>query len=159
MTAFDAVLQRTPASRHPARAHPGGPDRPTSQGPRPRRPAGAPARYRATGVAMSTTPHGQRAVRPATTVALALLAAAITVWLGLVAQFSETVRGTGDAGPAHIPDRLAVVRVEAGETVQQLAARVAPGAPVAQVVERIRELNGLDSVAPAAGQTLIAPVG
>jgi predicted Zn-dependent protease len=108
---------------------------------------------------MSTAPHRGRAVTPATTVALALLAAVITVWLGLVAQFSEMVGGTAADRPARMPDRLAVVRVEAGETVQHLAARVAPGAPVGQVVERIRELNGLDSVVLAAGQTLIAPVG
>jgi hypothetical protein len=36
---------------------------------------------------------------------------------------------------------------------------VAPGAPVAKVAERIRELNDLNSPALAAGQTLIAPVG
>ena len=34
---------------------------------------------------------------------------------------------------------------------------MAPDAPVGQVVERIRELNELDSVAVDAGQTLIAP--
>ncbi|MGH3553846.1 MAG: LysM peptidoglycan-binding domain-containing protein, partial [Mycobacterium sp.] len=31
--------------------------------------------------------------------------------------------------------------------------------PTGQVTERIRELNGLDSAAVTAGQTLIAPVG
>ena len=40
-----------------------------------------------------------------------------------------------------------------------MAHRVAPDAPVGQVVERIRELNQLDSVALDAGQTLIAPIG
>ena len=45
-----------------------------------------------------------------------------------------------------------------GENLQQVAHRVAPDAPVAQVVDRIRELNQLDSVAVDAGQTLIAPV-
>lgn len=39
-------------------------------------------------------------------VGLALLAALITVWLGAVAQFGETVR---DA-TAPVPDQLAVVR-------------------------------------------------
>ncbi len=58
-----------------------------------------------------------------------------------------------------MPDRLAVVQVQTGETLQQVAHRVAPDAPVGQVVERIRELNQLDSVALDAGQTLIAPVG
>jgi hypothetical protein len=159
MTTFDAALGGSRVSRHPARAHPGGYRGPGPQGPRPRRAAGAPLRYPRTGVAMSTAPHCRRAVTPATTVALALLAAVITVWLGLVAQFSEMVGGTAADRLDRMPDRLAVVRVEAGETLQQLAARVAPGAPVGQVVERIRELNGLDSVPPAAGETLIAPVG
>jgi hypothetical protein len=40
-----------------------------------------------------------------------------------------------------------------------VAARVAPDAPTAQVVQRIRELNKLDSASVDAGQTLIAPVG
>jgi hypothetical protein len=58
-----------------------------------------------------------------------------------------------------VPDRLAVVQVQMGETLQHVAHRVAPDAPVGQVVERIRELNQLDSVALDAGQTLIAPIG
>ncbi|WP_374101738.1 LysM peptidoglycan-binding domain-containing protein [Mycobacterium sp. SM1] len=107
---------------------------------------------------MPTACRGGRAVTPAATVGLALLAAVITGWLGLMAQSRDTSSGTaGDGSP--VPDRLAVVRVEAGETAQELAARVAPGAPVGQVVERIRELNGVDPAALAAGQTLIAPVG
>ncbi len=95
---------------------------------------------------------GVRPITPVTTVLLALVAAAITVWLGLVAQFGGVV---GESGP--VPDRLAVVQVQMGETLQQVAGRVAPDAPVSQVVDRIRELNQLDSVAVDAGQTLIAP--
>ncbi len=89
-----------------------------------------------------------------TTVVLALIAAAITVWLGLVAQLGGVA---GSAAP--VPDRLAVVQVQTGETLQHVAQRVAPDAPVGQVVERIRELNQLESVSLDAGQTLIAPVG
>jgi predicted Zn-dependent protease len=54
---------------------------------------------------------------------------------------------------------LAVVQVQAGETLQQLAQRVAPGTSAAQTVDRIRDLNKLDSAAIDAGQTLIAPLG
>ena len=46
-----------------------------------------------------------------------------------------------------------------GPALQQIAARVAPDAPVSQVAERIRDLNKLDSAAVDAGQTLIAPIG
>lgn len=122
--------------------------------PRTSRPGGAPVRYRGTGLMVSRAPHRHRPITPATTVVLALLAAVITVWLGVVAQFGGVV------GPAEpVPDRLAVVQVQAGETLGKVAQRVAPDAPVGQVVERIRELNRLDSVAVHAGQTLIAPVG
>ena len=121
------------------------------------RPAGTPLRHRGTGVVMSRArgPHRQRAITPATTVVLAILAALITLWLGAVAQFGDAVRGSAAA----VPDRLAVVQVQSGETLQHVAARVAPDAPVGQVVDRIRDLNKLGSTALDAGQTLIAPVG
>jgi predicted Zn-dependent protease len=108
---------------------------------------------------MSTAPHRPRPITPATTMALALLAALITVWLGLVAHFGDMLHGGSDQTAGHMPDQLAVVRVEPGETLQHLAARVAPDAPTGQVTARIRELNDLDSAAVTAGQTLIAPVG
>jgi LysM domain len=169
MTLIHAVSPRTGSVRRPG----GGP----IQGPRydrdglarsglassgrpvPSRPSGAPTRYRGTGVAMSVAPHHRRRPVPfATTVGLALLVGVITLWLGLVAHFAQLAND--DAGSsAHVPDRLAVVRVEAGESLQDVAARVAPEAPVRQVAQRIRELNDLNSTALVAGQTLIAPVG
>jgi LysM domain len=126
----------------------------TRRRPRSARPGGAPMRYRGTGVLMSRASHRRRPVTPVTTIVLAVIAAAITVWLGLVAQLGGVVGST-----APVPDRLAVIQVQTGETLQHVAQRVAPDAPVGQVVERIRELNQLDSVALDAGQTLIAPVG
>jgi LysM domain len=128
--------------------------------PGPARPAGAPTRYHGTGVAVSTASHRRRPVPFATTLGLALLAGIITLWLGLVGHFGQLANGDSAAGAAaHVPDRLAVVRVEPGESLQDVAARVAPDAPVRQVAERIRELNELNSPALVAGQTLIAPVG
>jgi hypothetical protein len=125
----------------------------TRRRPRSNRPAVAPMRYRGTGVVMSRATHRRRPITPVTTVLLALVASAITVWLGLVAQFGGV---TGVEAP--LPDKLAVIQVQTGETLQQVAHRVAPDAPVGQVVERIRQLNELDSVALDAGQTLIAPI-
>src|SRR4029077_12542384 len=61
--------------------------RPTRRRPRANRSAVAPVRHRGTGVLMSRAPHRRRPITPATTVVLALIASAITVWLGLVAQF------------------------------------------------------------------------
>ena len=127
--------------------------------PGPSRPPGAPTRYCGTGVAMSVAPHLQRPVTLATTVGLALLAGAITLWLGLVANVGQAVNGDSAGSTAHVPERLAVVRVEPGESLRDVARRVAPGAPARRVAERIRELNDLNSPALAAGQTLIAPVG
>ncbi|MGV0834712.1 LysM peptidoglycan-binding domain-containing protein [Mycolicibacterium thermoresistibile] len=129
--------------------------RPAPRRPAPRRPGGAAVRYRGTGVLMSRASHRRRPITPFGTVALALVAAGITVWLGLVAQLGGVV-GAADAA---VPTTVAVVQVQAGETLHQVAQRVAPQAPVADVVERIRELNQLESSALGAGQTLIAPVG
>jgi hypothetical protein len=125
----------------------------TRRRPRSNRPAVAPMRYRGTAVRTSRVSHRRRPITPATTVVLALIAAGITVWLGLVAQF-----GGVTGGDVPVPARLAVIQVQTGETLQHVAHRVAPDAPVDQVVERIRELNRLDSVALDAGQTLIAPI-
>ena len=129
----------------------------TRRRPRSNRPAVAPTRYRGTGVLMSRAPHRRRPITPATTVVLALIASAITVWLGLVAQFGGVVGTAASSTP--VPDTLAVVQVQAGETLAQVAHRVAPDAPVGHVVDRIRELNRLESASLDAGQTLIAPVG
>lgn len=130
-------------------------DRPVRR-PHPGRPGGAALRHRGTGVLMSRASHRRRPITPATTVVLALVAAGITVWLGLVAQFGGVL---GSSSPASAPSELAVVQVQSGETLQQVARRVAPDAPVAQVVQQIRDLNQLESAALDAGQTLIAPVG
>ena len=123
--------------------------------PAPARPAVAPLRYRGTGTGVSRAAHPVgRPVSTTLTVALAGVAALITLWLGFLAHFSSA-----QATPAALPEQLAVVQVQAGETLQQLAGRVAPDAPASQVMQRIRELNKLDSAALDAGQTLIAPLG
>ncbi len=132
------VRPRTDARRRPQR----------------QRPAGGPLRYRGTGVLMSRASHRRKPITPVATVLLALVAAAVTVWLGLVAQL-----GAAPETATPVPGRLAVVQVQMGESLQQLAERVAPGASVGAVVDEIRDLNELDSAAVDAGQTLIAPVG
>jgi LysM domain len=130
-----------------------------SRRPGPSRPAVAPPRYRGTGVAMSVAPHRRRPVTVATTLGLALVAGLITLWLGLVANLGQAANGDTAGSAAHVPDRLAVVRVEPGESLQDVAHRVVPDAPASQVADRIRELNDLSSPGVVAGQTLIAPVG
>src|SRR5947209_16381295 len=160
MMPIETISPKASVRVRPAQGGPPGRDgRPGTRGPRPSRPAVASPRYRGTGVLMSTASHRPRPITPATTVALALVAAGITVWLGFVAHFGGMLHAGPEKAAVQMPDRLAVVRVEPGETLQHLATRVAPDAPTGQVTARIRELNQLDSSAVTAGQTLIAPVG
>lgn len=80
--------------------------------------------------------------------------------IAAASRASPTVVADGSAdSTGRVPDRLAVVRVETGESLHDVAVRVAPNAPTRQVADRIRELNGLQTPALAVGQTLIAPVG
>ena len=124
--------------------------------PRVRRgPAGAPCGYRGTGVLMSRASHRRRPITPATTVILALVAAAITVWLGLVAQFGGVIgmpRRRCRTGSRWCRSRRA-------RRCSRWRSGWRPTRRSAQVVEQIRELNQLESAAVDAGQTLIAPVG
>lgn len=122
--------------------------------PTPARPAVAPLNYQRTGVRVSQAPHGRRTVSTSVSIGLACVAALITLWLGALAHLSAD----RSSGPAPTVDQLAVVQVQAGETLQHVAGRVAPGSPVGQVVERIRELNKLESSSVDVGQTLIAPI-
>lgn len=151
-------IRTHPAGAVPQRRRPervvGYAQRPGHQ-PKPMRPAGAPPRYRGTGVMMSRASHRPKPITPLTTVVLALVAAAITVWLGLVAQLGGV---SGSTTPSS-GQELAVVQVRSGESLQHVARRVAPDAPVSAVVEQIRDLNQLESPSIEAGQTLLAPVG
>lgn len=159
MVPIETISPIAPVRVRPVQVRPSGCGRPGARGPQPSRPVAARPRYRGTGVLMSTAQHRPRPITPATTVGLAMLAALITTWLGLVAHFGGILHAGPEQAARQMPDRLAVVRVDSGESLQHLAARVAPDAPTGQVVARIRELNDLDSSAVTAGQTLIAPVG
>lgn len=65
----------------------------------------------------------------------------------------------GQARDPGIPAHTAVVRVGAGETVWDVAARVAPRSDPRAVVERIRQLNSLVGSAVSPGQQLRVPDG
>ena len=161
MTVLHEADVRQPARRtaRPVRIGPATSAAPVGRSARPvrpgrrQRPGGAPLQYRGSGVLVSRASHRRRPITPAATVLLALVAAAITLWLGLVAQAGGVVGPQED-----VPGRLAVVQVHTGESLQEVAERVAPHAPVTDVVAKIRELNQLETVALTAGQTLIAPI-
>lgn len=160
---WSTVCSPRPDARHRPVVRPG------RQRPGPNRPGVASLQYRGSGVARSSAPsraasHGwscasrsRRPVSTTVTIALAGLAALITLWLGALAQ-SGAQRSAG-ASSGVVADRLAVVEIQAGETLQQLAGRIAPDAPVGQTVERILHLNKLDSASVTGGRTLIAPIG
>ena len=107
-----------------------------------------------------THPSVRVGVRPAWRRAVAAIAmvaasAAVVVALGLLARVAEPAPAPA-AVPVAVPAPV-VVTVEPGETVWDVAARVAPGRPgaeVAAVAERIVADNALRSVRPEPGQVL-----
>ncbi|MBM7776360.1 hypothetical protein JOD54_006564 [Actinokineospora baliensis] len=87
----------------------------------------------------------------------------MAVVLGLAALAAAVVYGIGVAansvaGEPQVPSTTTVVRVAAGESLSDVAARTAPGSDTAAVVERIIELNGLTGVTVRPGQPLTVPV-
>ncbi|MGL4304989.1 MAG: LysM peptidoglycan-binding domain-containing protein [Mycobacteriaceae bacterium] len=103
---------------------------------------------------MSRTPHVAQAekVKASSVLLLSFMAALVTMgFIGLAnLQAQES---------AAIPGNLGVVQVQEGETLSDLAARVAPDAPQSGVIAQIRELNSLSTSALNTGQTLISPIG
>src|ERR1700753_375670 len=130
------TIPRSPQPRvRPVQVRPAGRcGRPAARGPQSSRPVAAAPRYRGTGVLMSNASHRARPITPATTVALAMVAAGITVWLGFVAHFGGMLHSNPEKAAVQMPDRLAVLRVESGETLQRPAAPGAPGAPTGQAL-------------------------
>ncbi|QKT09153.1 LysM peptidoglycan-binding domain-containing protein [Gordonia sp. X0973] len=76
---------------------------------------------------------------------------------GLVWLFA-IVGGNYEASTAPDPVATSVVHVRGGETLNSVAARVAPDMPRQAVINQLRALNGLPSSQLTAGQALVAPV-
>lgn len=79
-------------------------------------------------------------------VAVAAVVCAVVVGLGALGS---------SVGPS-VPDRTETVRVLPGESLWELAGRVAPESDTSAVVARIQELNGVDA-AVSPGQPLTVP--
>ncbi|MGH3435879.1 MAG: LysM peptidoglycan-binding domain-containing protein [Sciscionella sp.] len=90
-----------------------------------------------------------RSGRLASVVAAATMTAAVVGGLGWIGQ------GTSPG----IPAQTAVIRVGGGETLWDVARRVAPQSDQRAVVQRIRELNGIVGSAIEPGQRLQVPDG
>ncbi|MDZ7913132.1 MAG: LysM peptidoglycan-binding domain-containing protein [Rhodococcus sp. (in: high G+C Gram-positive bacteria)] len=76
-------------------------------------------------------------------------AMAVLALVGIGALSSGDVAATNGATD--------VVRVAAGESLSDIAAKVAPGQAVGSVIEQIMDLNAMSSSGLAVGQTLIVP--
>ncbi|PWV74623.1 LysM domain-containing protein [Prauserella marina] len=87
-----------------------------------------------------------------------LIAVAVTVF-GAVVGIGLFASGVGGAGEVSVPSGTAVVSVEAGDTLWDVAERTAPGSDPAAVVARIQELNGLGGADVVAGTPLVVPAG
>ena len=82
-------------------------------------------------------------------VALGVAVALAVAGLGVLGNLSAQ---------ANVPTETATVRVGVGEGLWDVAARMAPDADRAAVVDRIKELNHLDSASVRPGQQLTVPV-
>lgn len=85
----------------------------------------------------------------------------VIVLLGLAIVVALAILGfgsfAGSMAGSDVPTTTTVVRVEPGETLSDLAARMAPDSDVSAMVAKIRELNALEGSAVRPGQPLTVP--
>ncbi|MFE5700905.1 LysM peptidoglycan-binding domain-containing protein [Rhodococcus koreensis] len=117
-----------------------------------RRPSSGAVAYRPTHTGVSRADHerGANDVHWRTVLAGVVITAGVLCGLAGVAQLA-----TG--GSVSNSAATEVVQVQQGESLAAVAARIAPKMPVAQVVERIMELNAMSNSALHPGQSLIVP--
>lgn len=111
----------------------------------------APQRRSEEGYAIQTA-VGVRAPRPNRIVSVVV---ATVVALAVVGTLGWLERAPDN----RVPGKTAVIQVGAGETVWDVARRVAPKADQRAVVARIQQLNGMASSAIQPGQELQVPDG
>ncbi|MBF6329649.1 LysM peptidoglycan-binding domain-containing protein [Nocardia transvalensis] len=155
---FDTVPR---AERRPARVGVPSRERPAAVGnrrPRCARPASARVDYRRVRT-RATAGDRDRGLHPmarverarvgfATLAVTAVLSATAVGGLIGVAQWRSGAPGA---------ERTTVVQVQSGESLSDVAARIAPGEPVWATVRKIVELNGLRGAEVTAGRTLVVP--
>jgi hypothetical protein len=115
-----------------------------------RRPPGRPRPVSAPGVAAAA------ACGPAR-VSGGLQLALVGVLTFLACLGLAAVNGLSSTGSAPVPTGVATVQAQSGETLPELAHRVAPNSPVDEVVDRIVTLNNLADRTLHAGQPLEVP--
>jgi len=80
---------------------------------------------------------------------------AVFTALAVLALVGIGALSSGDVAATH--GATEVVRVAAGESLSDIAAKVAPGQAVGSVIEQIMDLNAMSSSGLSVGQTLIVP--
>ncbi|GGM62277.1 hypothetical protein GCM10012275_36280 [Longimycelium tulufanense] len=116
-----------------------------------RRPPGRPRPVTAPVLARHPAP----CVRPGRQVG-SLVALGVAFCLAVLAFGLLSNVGSGRPDPA--PAQTTVVHVAGGETLWELAGRVAPGGDRTTVVRQIQRLNGLEGAELRAGQLLRVPL-
>ncbi|WP_198037086.1 LysM peptidoglycan-binding domain-containing protein [Nocardia sp. BMG51109] len=116
------------------------------------RPRAAVVRYDRQHVELSRSPHPMDRVARARVGFATLAAAAVLSAAAVCGLFGLAQLSTGGAA-----EPTSAVRVHEGESLSDVAARVAPGDPVRDTVRKIVELNGLRGAEVAPGRTLIVP--
>jgi predicted Zn-dependent protease len=99
---------------------------------------------------MSSTQTAVRLTLRGRVVMLAILV--VVLFAGLSSFRTVTQAGTANTGPA-----TRTITVHVGETLWQIAEQVAPRDDPRDTVDRIRELNALNTAVLQAGQRLIVP--
>lgn len=107
----------------------------------------------------SVRTDGEADCRPAQRDRLLRVTGAVAVTLAMVGVLGWLGQAASAGSPVETPAETSVVRVGAGETVWDVAVRVAPESDPRAVVQRIRELNGMASSAVQPGQRLQVPDG
>lgn len=85
-------------------------------------------------------------------------AAVAGVGLMLLVVFMMFFGGVVEQSANPVDTGTAVVHVQSGESLGDIASRVAPEMPTAAVVDKIMELNGMNNSALSVGQSLLTPV-
>jgi len=99
---------------------------------------------------MTTTNAALRLTLRGRVVLLAVLV--VLLFAALSSLRTVTQAGTSNTGPA-----TRTITVHVGQTLWQIAEQVAPRDDPRDVVDRIRELNALNTAVVQAGQRLIVP--
>lgn len=129
------------------------PSRPAVRRPARRRPESGAVRYRSHHVAVSRVEHPvvEEDVSWRTLLASVLVTVGVLLGLGVVAHAVTSA----DAGS--LSGATEVVRVGSGETLTDVAERIAPSESAQQVIERIKELNAMSESSIDSGQSLVVP--